>query len=125
MGYKDFAVGEVLTSQDVDNFLMRQTVMVFDDAAARDTALTDVLAQGMIAYRKDGNLIEQYDGSVWSPVGVDSFTTTGTPGYLLVSNGAAGVEWIDNGITGQTIISAGTSGLTAVNTISPLLLLGV
>ena len=105
MPYKDFAVGEVLTSADVDTYLMRQTVMVFDDASARSSALGTVVTEGMVTYRKDGDLVEQYDGSVWAPVGVDSFTTTGTKGQYLESNGTAGVVW--------------------ANSISPLLLLGV
>lgn len=125
MGYKDFDAGEVLTSADVDSFLMRQTVMVFDDNAARSSALGTVLSEGMITYRKDGDIVEQYNGSEWTAVGVDSFTTTGTAGYLLVSNGTAGVVWQDTGVAGQTIISAGTAGITAENSISPLLLLGV
>ena len=125
MAFKDFSAGEVLTAADVDNLLMRQTVMVFDDASDRTTALAAVLAQGMVSYRKDGNIVEQYSGSDWGPVGTDSFTTTGVEGYLLISNGAAGVSWVTNGTAGQAIISNGAAGVTAVNTISPLLLLGV
>jgi len=66
MGFKDFAVGEVLTSSDVDNFLMRQTVMVFDDSSARDTALAAVLVEGMFAFLKDTDVLTFYDGSAWS-----------------------------------------------------------
>ena len=65
MGFKDFAVGEVLTSSDVDNFLMRQTVMVFDDASARDTALAAVLVEGMFAFLKDADTLTLYDGTAW------------------------------------------------------------
>lgn len=65
MGFKDFAVGEVLTSSDVDNFLMRQTVMVFDDASARDTALATVLVEGMFAFLKDADTLTFYDGTAW------------------------------------------------------------
>jgi len=68
MGFKDFAVGEVLTSQDVDNFLMRQTVMVFDDAAARTTALSAVLTEGMTTYLKDTNAVEVYDGTAFTMI---------------------------------------------------------
>jgi len=68
MGFKDFAVGEVLTSQDVDNFLMRQTVMVFDDAAARTTALSAVLTEGMTTYLKDTNAVEVYDGTAFTTI---------------------------------------------------------
>ena len=125
MPYKDFTVGQVLTSAEVDEYLMRQTVMVFDSAAERGTALGTALVEGMVTYRKDGDVVEQYNGTAWSPVGVDSFTTIGTAGNLLISNGTAGVVWVANGQDGQTIISRGTAGIGYENTISPLLLLGV
>lgn len=105
MPFKDFAVGEVLTSADVDNLLMRQTVMVFDDASDRTTSLGTAVAEGMLTYRKDANVVEQYNGTAWGPVGQDSFTTIGDEGQYLISNGTAGVVW--------------------KNDISPLLLLGV
>jgi hypothetical protein len=57
-GFKDFVVGEVLTSSDVDGFLMQQSVMRFADDGARGSALgtavgTGVLAEGMVAYLDD------------------------------------------------------------------------
>lgn len=105
MGFKDFTAGEVLTAADVDNFLMRQTVMVFDDASARDSALSGVLTEGMVAYLKDTDVISKYSGSAWSPVGQDAI--------------------LFEGEKGQTLISDGSSGVTYQNSISPLLLLGV
>jgi hypothetical protein len=39
LGFKDFVTGEVLTAADVDGYLM-QGIWVFDDAAARDAAVT-------------------------------------------------------------------------------------
>ena len=38
-GFKTFTTGEVLTAAYTNNFLM-QGVLVFDDAAARDAAIT-------------------------------------------------------------------------------------
>ena len=105
MPYRDFTVGQVLTSAQVDEFLMRQTVMVFDDSTDRSTSLGTVVVEGMITYLKDTDALEQYTGTVWTAVGVDSFTRTGQRGQMLVSNGTAGVVW--------------------ENSISPLLLLGV
>jgi hypothetical protein len=64
-GFKDFNSGDILTASDVDTYLMQQTVMVFDDAAARTTALTGVVAEGMMSYLKDTNKTYRYDGSAW------------------------------------------------------------
>ena len=125
MPYKDFTVGQVLTSAEVDQFLMQQAVMVFDNASARSSALGTVVSEGMVTYLKDTDALQQYNGSVWGPVGVDSFTTTGTAGALLVSSGTAGVVWSTRGQVGQTILSNGSAGITYENSISPLLLLGV
>ena len=68
MPFKDFAAGDILTAADVDDFLMRQSIMTFADAAARDTALTDVLAEGMFCYLNDTNAFQYYDGSAWADV---------------------------------------------------------
>jgi hypothetical protein len=79
-GFKDFFVGEILTSADVDQYLMQQTVMVFADASARTTALTGVLAEGMVSYLKDTNTVEVYDGSAW-------VSTTGDITSILAGTG--------------------------------------
>lgn len=44
---------------------MRQTVMRFASAAARDSALSGVIVEGMVAYLKDINMCTVYDGSAW------------------------------------------------------------
>lgn len=68
LGYKDFTVGQVLTSAEVDGYLMQQTVMKFADASARTTALTGVLAEGMFSYLADTDAFEYYNGSAWVSV---------------------------------------------------------
>jgi len=64
-GFKDWTAGDVLTAADVDGYLMRQTVMTFADASARDTALSGVLDEGMVAYLEDTDELTVYDGSDW------------------------------------------------------------
>ncbi len=77
-GYKLFSTGEVLTAANVNNYLMKQTVMVFADAATRTTALSGVLIEGMLSYRTDGHVHEYYDGSAWVAIGNVSLTGTQT-----------------------------------------------
>jgi hypothetical protein len=48
-GYKLFNTGDVLTAAQVNTYLNVQTVMVFADSAARTTALSGVLAEGMMS----------------------------------------------------------------------------
>jgi hypothetical protein len=64
-GFKNFVAGAVLLESDLDSYLMRQTVMVFASASARDSALSGVLVEGMHAYLSDKNWLTYYDGSAW------------------------------------------------------------
>jgi len=87
-GYKQFADGDVLTAAQVQTYLQDQSVMVFADSSARDTALGtavgggNALAEGMVSYLSDSNAIEVYDGTGWTGVSkmkrVEAFTANGT-----------------------------------------------
>jgi hypothetical protein len=58
--------------------VMRQTLMTFASTAARDSALSGVLANGMHTYQTDTNTITMYNGSAWRIVhrGETGFTPT-------------------------------------------------
>lgn len=75
-GYKLFNTGDVLTAQQVNEYLMQQTVMVFADASARTTALSGVLAEGMLSYLKSDDKTYAYNGTSWVQVGGSSPLTT-------------------------------------------------
>ena len=84
-GYKLFATGDVLTAAQVNTYLMQQTVMVFASSAARTTALSGVVAEGMVSYLQDTNATEVYDGSAWVGIanaGDITSVTTGTDSGL-------------------------------------------
>jgi hypothetical protein len=85
-GYKLFATGDVLTAAQVNTFLMQQTVMVFADSAARTTALSGVLAEGMVSYLQDTNSLEVYDGSGWVGATGDITALTAGTGITITSN---------------------------------------
>lgn len=125
-GFKTFTTGDILTASDVNTYLMQQTVMVFDDASARSTALPTP-SEGMFSYLKDTNLTYRYDGSAWlSDAGTTSPLTTkgdlwtysttdarlpvGTDGYTLVADSgeATGVKWAAPSSGGMTKISSTT-----------------
>ena len=84
-GFREFVTGEVLTAANVDDFLAKQAVMKFADAAARNTALgtavggSNALREGMVAYLDDTNTPQYYDGSSWtdfSPSSLDASVIT-------------------------------------------------
>jgi len=68
-GYKLFNTGDVLLASEVNTYLQQQVTMVFANAAARTTALSGVLAEGMMSYLQDTNTVEVYNGTSWVNVG--------------------------------------------------------
>lgn len=97
-GFKDFSDGSYLTGDEVDGYLMRQSVMRFASAAVRDSNLVaGILAEGMLAYLEDTNILYIYNGTAWvsflgsQPGSIFSTTYSGTTdasGLLTVTHGA-------------------------------------
>ena len=73
-GYKLFATGDVLTAAQVNTYLMQQSVMVFASSAARTSAISGILAEGMVTYLQDTNSLEYYNGSSFVAAGNVSLT---------------------------------------------------
>ena len=71
-GFREFVTGEVLTSANVNNFLMKQSVMVFATTAARTAALGAEVAEGMLSYNVAAQRLEFYDGTAWGAVAAPS-----------------------------------------------------
>jgi hypothetical protein len=99
-GYKLFATGDVLTAAQVNTYLMQQTVMVFASSAARTTALSGVLAEGMVSYLQDTNTLEVYDGSAWvGATGDITGLTAGTGISISSATGPVPTVAIDTAVT--------------------------
>jgi len=115
-GFKTFAVGEILTAANVNNYLMKQAVMVFASSTARTTALPTP-SEGMVSYLADTNVLEVYTGAAWVAIDAnaiaksivdakgDLITATadntparlavGTNGHVLTADSTAteGIKW--------------------------------
>jgi hypothetical protein len=139
-GYKLFSTGDVLSASDVNTYLMQQTVMSFANAAARTSALSSVLAEGLVSYLQDTNVVEIYTGAAWvsldDPNAIQNTIVTakgdiigatasstparlavGTNGQVLTADSTAstGLKWATSG-SGLTYITGATfTGQTAVN----------
>lgn len=72
MGFYDFTDGEALTAALLENNISKQVVMVFSSAAARTTALSGVLTEGMLSYLQDVDALQVYTGSSWVNVALPS-----------------------------------------------------
>lgn len=95
-GYKLFNTGDVLTAAQVNTYLMEQTVMVFANATARTSALSGVLAEGMVSYLQDTNALEVYNGSAWVGAGSAGDIEGVTAGVGISGGGTSGTVTITN-----------------------------
>jgi hypothetical protein len=81
VAYKVFTNGSTLQASEINENLMRQSVMVFSNAAARTAAITAPV-EGMLSWLEDVNRYESFNGSSWvSPFGstlvaTSTFTST-------------------------------------------------
>jgi hypothetical protein len=123
-GYKLFNTGDVLTAAQVNTYLMEQSIMRFATTAARNTALSGVLAEGMVCYIDADNNLYKYTGSSWVNITASPLTTkgdlytystadarlaAGSNGQQLVADSSAttGLRWQNNYAAGkQKIINS-------------------
>ncbi len=123
-GYKLFATGDVLTAAQVQYNLQNQTIMYFASSAARTTALSGVVVEGMFSYLADTNAFEYYDGATWQSVSNPGDITGVTAGTGLSGGGSSGTVTL-------SIDTATTADLTTAQTLtnktltSPLINLGI
>lgn len=85
-GYTTFSPGEVIRADDVQGFLMNQSVMVFPSNAVRSTAIV-VPTEGMLSWLEDDNKYQYYSGSAWADLIVP--IEGGTIGQAYISGGTA------------------------------------
>jgi hypothetical protein len=115
-GYKLFNTGDVLTAAQVNTYLQEQVVMVFADAAARTTALSGVLAEGMVSYLKSTKVVEIYNGTAWAslddPNAIQN-TIVDAKGDLITATGNDVPARLAVGNNGDTLVadSAASTGL--------------
>lgn len=103
-GYHLFNTGDVLTAAQVQYNLQNQSIMFFASSAARDAALTGVLAEGMFAYLADTNTTVYYDGASWQSFGTGDVTGLTAGAGITITNSGGPVPTIAVS-TGATLTS--------------------
>ena len=110
-GYKLFQTGDVLTAAQVNTYLNEQTVMVFANSTARTTALSGVLAEGMMSYLQDTNSVEVYNGTSWVALASGDLTEIVAGTGITVTSGTGPIPTV-----ALTTPVAATNGGTAQST---------
>ena len=92
-GFRTFVSGETLDEDKINDFLM-QGVLVFEDAAARDAAITAPV-HGQVAFLKDTNETLFYDGTGWEilAAGLSFATVSNTPTGTYTDAGIDYAYW--------------------------------
>lgn len=93
-GYRLFNTGDVLTAAQVQFNLQNQSIMFFANAAARDSALTGALQEGMFAYLADTNTTVFYDGATWQSFGTGDVTGLTAGSGITITNSGGPVPTI-------------------------------
>lgn len=115
-GYKDFTAGMTLTAADLEEYCELQGIMRFASAAARDSALSGVLIEGLTVLLKDTNAFSIYTGSGWTTFGtaygaLGSWTPTVTQtGSVTVTNTYSRLQRFGRYISGWFSLSVTGSG---------------
>jgi len=88
-GFKTFAVSEVLTAADVNNYLMEQAVAVFANSSARDSAISSP-EDGQACFLLDTQTLQFYYSSAWNNFIGEGDITGVTAGTALSGGGTSG-----------------------------------
>jgi len=107
-GFKVFAVGEVLTAADVNDYLMEQSIGIYADSTARDSQITSPI-EGQFAYLADTNNLTYYDGASWQSYIGDGDITAVNAGSGMSGGGTSGAVTLNVDINGQSSVTANTA----------------
>ena len=119
-GYKLFNTGDVLTAAQVNTYLNEQTVMVFASSAARTSALSGVLAEGMMSYLQDTNTVEFYNGSAWTALASGDITEVQAGVGISIASGTGPIPVITNSSTDLITTAGDILYGTAADTVARL-----
>lgn len=123
MAYKVFVNGDGLSASELNTYLMKQAVISFASAGARDAALTSPL-EGQLVWLEDENAYVYYNGTGtwsyldggWSDISANYAVVAGDKNKTIRSTSTAITVTINNVLTRQgdriDFIQGGTGQIT-------------
>ena len=103
MPIKTFLQGDILTADEVNQFLMDQVVVVFADSAARDNAFggagEPALSEGRFCYLSSTNSVQYYDGAQWQDAPQFALADGIVTAAKLASDSVTTVKILDSNVT--------------------------
>jgi hypothetical protein len=121
-GFKVFAVSEVLTAADVNDYLMEQAVTVFSNATARDAAITSP-ANGQACFLLDSSTLQFYFSSAWNDF-VGAGDITGVTITTSSTSGLSGGAAATSGAFASTLVISPGQATSATVAGSDIVLIG-
>jgi hypothetical protein len=118
LGFKTFAVGEILSAANVNGYLM-QGVLVFANATARDAAITSP-QEGQFAFTKDNDSLWYYSGSAWVSSGATGDIEGVTAGVGISGGGTSGTVTVTNSMATAIDAKGDLIGGTGADTFARL-----
>jgi hypothetical protein len=120
-GAKLFTSGSVLTADQVNTYLMDQSIMRFATTTARDAAFggagEPTLAEGMFAYTSDTDTLWFYTGSAWEVATIKP-SVVDAKGDLLAGTAADTLARLAVGTNGH-LLSAASGETTGLKWVLP------
>jgi len=113
LSWKIWDQGEVVEAGDFQEFIQDQVVQSYPSASVRATTLGTAVAEGMISYREDANVVEVYDGTDWVGIGTEGDITGVTAGTALTGGGVTGDVTLDVDLTAIQIPASQLTDVTA------------
>ena len=121
-GFKVWSTGDLVNASDFNTYIMEQTVMVFANATARDSAISSP-GEGMFVFLKDTNSLVFYNGSAWASF-IGDGDITGVTVTTASTSGLSGGATATSGAFSSTLVIAPNSATSATVASGDIVLIG-